>query len=221
MKVLLFGGTGMVGQGALRECLVDDRVTDVLAVGRSPVDQNHAKLHQLLHKDLLDLTAIESDLAGYDACLFCLGISSFRMSEDDYRRVTYEYALSVARTLTKLNPGSVFEYVSGAGTDSSESGRQMWARVKGKTENDLLALSLDAYMLRPGIIQPQNGIKSKTRLYSAAYTAAKPLLGVLKRVSPNTVITNEELGRAMIAIAAYGAPERVLEMKDLRAVIAR
>jgi uncharacterized protein YbjT (DUF2867 family) len=151
MKVILFGGTGMVGQGVLRECLLDDRVSEVLAVGRSPLGKEHAKLSELQHKDLLDLSAIEHRLAGYDACFFCLGVSSVGMDEDDYRRVTYDYTLSVANTLARLNPQSVFVYVSGRGTDSSEQGRLMWGRVKGKTENDLLALPLQGYMFRPGI----------------------------------------------------------------------
>lgn len=216
MKVILFGGTGMVGQGVLRECLLDDRVTDVLAVGRTPIAQQHSKLTNIVHADLMDLTAIESQLTGYAACFFCLGVSSVGMKEPEYRRVTYDYTLSVANTLAKVSPQSTFVYVSGAGTDSSEKGRTMWARVKGQTENDLLGLPLAAYMFRPGIVQPMRGIKSKTRLYRAGYTAATPLLWVLKRVTPNLVTTTDDIGRAMIRIADSGFSKRILESRDIR-----
>ncbi len=216
MKVILFGGTGMVGQGVLHECLLDDRVTEVLAVGRKPIALHHSKLKNVVHGDLMDLTAIESQLAGYEACFFCLGVSSVGMKEPEYRQVTYDYTLSVANTFAKVSPQSTFVYVSGAGTDSSEQGRTMWARVKGQTENDLLGLPLAAYMFRPGIVQPMRGIKSKTRLYRAGYTAASPLLWVLKRVAPNVVTTTDDIGRAMIRVASSGFPKRILESSDIR-----
>jgi uncharacterized protein YbjT (DUF2867 family) len=187
MKVILFGATGMVGQGALRECLLDASVESVLAVGRSPTGQQHAKLREIQHDDFLDFSKIESQLAGYDACFFCLGVSSVGMNEQRYRHLTYDITLAAATALAKLNPGMVFVYVTGAGTDSTEQGRVMWARIKGKTENDLLKLPFKAaYMFRPAGIQPLHGIKSKTAWVQAIYVAAAPLLTLLNRVAPNT-----------------------------------
>ncbi len=163
MKVILFGATGMVGQGVLRECLLDPGVESVLAVGRSPTGQRNAKLREILHDNFFDFSAIESELTGFDACFFCLGVSSVGMSEQRYRHLTYDLTLAAATTLSKLNPGMVFIYVTGQGTDSTEQGRLMWARVKGKTENDLLKLPFKAaYMFRPAGIQPLHGIRSKT-----------------------------------------------------------
>src|SRR5215470_865917 len=161
----------MVGQGVLRECLVDPRVAKVLVVGRSAVAVKHDKLAELVRADLTDFGAVADQLAGYDACLFCLGVSAAGMSEAEYTRITYDITLAAAQTLARLSPGSTFIYVSGQGTDSTERGRAMWARVKGRTENALLALPLKAVMFRPGLIRPLHGIKSKTRLYRMAYAA--------------------------------------------------
>ena len=170
MKVILFGATGMVGQGVLRECLLDAGVESVLAVGRSPTGQRHEKLREIVHDNFLDYSAIESRLAGYDACFFCLGVSSLGMNEEHYRHLTYDITLAAARTLAKLNPQMVFVYVTGRGTDSSEKGSLMWARVKGKTENDLLRLPFKAaYMFRPAGIQPLHGIRSRTAWVQAIY----------------------------------------------------
>src|SRR5579864_1453935 len=177
MKVILFGATGMVGQGVLRECLRDPRVEAVLAVGRSATGQSHPKLSELVQQDLFAYSANEARLKGYDACFFCLGVSSAGMSEADYRHITYDLTLAAAETLVRLNPAMTFIYVSGAGTDSSERGSSMWARVKGATENALLRLPFKAaYMFRPGVIRPLHGIRSKTPLYRAFYMAAAPLL---------------------------------------------
>ena len=163
LKVILFGATGMIGQGVLRECLLDPDVTQVLAVSRGPIGQNHEKLRELLHRDFSDFSGSERELSGYDACFYCLGVSAAGMKEADYAHVTYDFALAAARALAKLNPGMTFIYVSGAGTDSSEKGRSMWARVKGRTENALLALPFKAkFMFRPGVIQPMHGITSRT-----------------------------------------------------------
>ncbi len=163
MKIILFGATGMVGQGSLRECLLDPGVESVLAVGRSPTGQRNAKLREILHDNFFDYSAIEAQLSGFDACFFCLGVSSIGMSEQHYRHLTYDLTLAAASTLSKLNPGMVFIYVTGQGTDSSEQGRLMWARIKGKTENDLLRLPFKAaYMFRPAGIQPLHGTRSKT-----------------------------------------------------------
>ena len=216
MKVILFGATGMVGQGVVRECLLDAGVESVLSVGRSPGGQRHAKLREILHDNFFDFAAIESQLAGYDACFFCLGVSSLGMDEARYRHLTYDIALAAARTLSRLNPVMVFIYVTGQGTDSTERGRLMWARVKGKTENDLLKLPFKAaYMFRPAGIQPLHGIRSKTAWVQTIYVVAAPLLSLLNRVAPNYMTTTEQLGRAMIRVARDGYPKPVLESEDI------
>jgi uncharacterized protein YbjT (DUF2867 family) len=216
VKVIIFGATGMVGRGVLRECLVDDRVTAVLTVGRAPTGLVHGKLREITHADLLDLAPIEGDISGFDACFFCLGVSSAGMSEKDYRRVTYDYTLSAGTTLARLNPSSTFVYVSGAGTDAN--GRAMWARVKGQTENALLALPFQAYMFRPGYIQPLHGITSRTRWYRLAYAVGRPLYPMLRRLFPSAVTTTERIGQAMITVAVRGAPKRVLGPADINAL---
>ncbi|MFI9595249.1 NAD-dependent epimerase/dehydratase family protein [Nonomuraea sp. NPDC052265] len=208
MRVIIFGATGMVGRGVLRECLLDERVTAVLTVGRSPTGIVHGKLREIVHADLADLSPIEDELSGYDACFFCLGVSSAGMSERDYRRVTYDYTLAAGTTLARLSPSSTFVYVSGAGTD--EQGRAMWARVKGATENALLALPFHAYMFRPGYIQPMHGVTSRTRWYRLAYVVSAPLYPLLRRLFPAQVTTTERIGQAMITVAERGAPEHVL-----------
>jgi uncharacterized protein YbjT (DUF2867 family) len=219
MKVILFGATGMVGQGVLRECLLDPGVETVLAVGRRPTGRHHARLREIVHDDFLDFAAIESELAGYDACFFCLGVSSVGMSEQRYRHLTYDITLAAGRTLARLNPGMVFVYVTGRGTDSTERGRLMWARVKGKTENDLLGLPFRAaYMFRPAGIQPLHGIRSKTAWVQALYLAASPLLSLLSRTAPNYMTTTEQVGRAMIKVARDGYPRPILESGDINAV---
>ncbi|MBB6348692.1 uncharacterized protein YbjT (DUF2867 family) [Nonomuraea muscovyensis] len=208
MRVIIFGATGMVGQGVLRECLLDDRVERVLTVGRSPTGRAHPKLREIAHADLLDLSPIEDELAGHDACFFCLGVSSAGMSEREYRRVTYDITLAAGTTLARLSPGSTFVYVSGMGTDAQ--GRAMWARVKGATENALLALPLRTCLFRPGYIQPVHGVTSRTRWYRLAYVVTVPFYPVLRRLLPGAVTTTERIGQAMIAVAERGAPERVL-----------
>src|SRR6202041_2780906 len=192
MKVILFGARGMVGQGVLRE---------------------------IVHENFLDFSAIESELAGFDACFFCLGVSSVGMSEARYRHLTYDLTMAAATTLAKLNPAMVFIYVTGRGTDSTEQGSLMWARVKGKTENDLLKLPFKAaYMFRPAGIQPLHGIRSKTAWVQALYVVAAPLLSLLTRVAPKYMTTTEQLGRAMIKVAREGFPKAVLESEDINRV---
>ncbi|MCK2216809.1 NAD(P)H-binding protein [Actinomadura sp. ATCC 31491] len=216
MKVIIFGATGMIGRAALRECLLDERVTDVLTVGRAATGVTHPKLREVVHADLFDLSPIEDRLAGHDACFFCLGVSSAGMSERDYRRLTYDLTVAAGRTLARLNPGSAFVYVSGAGTDAQ--GRAMWARVKGETENALLGMDLRAYMFRPGYIQPMHGVTSRTRLYRLGYVVTRPLYPVLRRMFPASVLTSEQLAKAMITAAADGAPERVLGPAGINAL---
>ena len=219
MKVILFGATGMVGQGVLRECLLDADVESVLSVGRRPTGQTHAKLHELQHDDFMDYSAIEAQLRGYDACLFCLGVSSVGMDAERYRHLTYDITLAAAKTLVRLNPGMVFTYVTGRSTDSTERGPVRWARVKGKTENDLLKLPFKAaYMFRPAGIQPLHGVRSRTAWIQAIYVVAAPLLSYLARTSPKFMTTSEQLGRAMIKVARNGYPKPVLESEDINAI---
>ncbi|WP_017892081.1 epimerase [Serratia sp. S4] len=215
MKVIILGSSGMVGQGALRECLRDPQVTEVLSVGRSALVQNHAKLRQLTLPDLSDLSAIEAQLAGYDACFFCLGVSSAGMNEARYRTLTYDLTLAVARPLARLNPAMTFIYVSGVGTDSSEQGRSMWARVKGATENALLALPFHAVMFRPGAIVPLHGIRSRTRLYDLLYRLFKPLWFGALRLFPQQVTTTERVGLAMLAVARHETALRIIEPAEI------
>lgn len=216
MKVILFGATGMVGQGCLRECLLDASIERVLVVGRSPTGQHHAKLREILHHDFFDFSAIEAELSGYDACFFCLGVSSVGMDAERYRHLTYDLTMAAATTLARLNPGMVFIYVTGRGTDSTEQGSLMWARVKGKTENDLLKLPFKAaYMFRPAGIQPLHGVRSKTAWLQAIYVVASPLLTRLARTAPKYMTTSERVGRAMIAVARDGYRRPVLESEDI------
>jgi len=219
MKVILFGATGMVGQGVLRECLVDASVERVLVVGRSPTGVQHAKLHEVLHDNFTDFSKIESQLRGYDACFFCLGVSSVGMEAERYRHLTYNVTMAAANTLVRLNAGMVFTYVTGRSTDSTEQGPVRWARVKGKTENDLLKLPFKAaYMFRPAGIQPLHGVRSKTAWVQAIYVVAAPLLSYLARTAPKYMTTSEQLGRAMIKVARDGYPKPVLESEDINAI---
>ena len=219
MKVLLFGATGMVGQGVLRECLQDPGVEQVAALGRSATGVQHPKLVGIRHADLANYAGIEDRLHGFDACFFTLGVSSAGMKEADYDRVTYGFTLAAGETLGRLNPGMAFIYVSGAGTDSTERGRTMWARVKGRTENALLRLPLNAYMFRPGAIQPLDGIRSKTASYRILYALTKPLLPLLRWAMPNQILTTREMGQAMLNVARRGYPKPILEVRDIRAAV--
>ncbi len=216
MNVAIFGATGMIGQAVLRECLQDPEVKTVLSIIRNATTQQHPKLGELIHKDFLDFSPIANQLTGLDTCFFCLGISSAGLSEGEYRRITYDITIAAAQTLLRLNPSLTLIYISGAGTDSSGRGRSMWARVKGQTENALLAMPFRAaYMFRPGLIVPLHGIKSRTRIYQFAYTLMKPLLPWMQRRWPASVTTTEKLGRAMLKAAKQGVPKRILETSDI------
>lgn len=216
MKVILFGATGLVGQGVLRECLLDPAVERILAIGRTASGTSHPKLIEIQRSDLSNLEPVADQLGGYDACFFCLGISSAGRAEADYRRVTFDLTVAVARTLSSRNPGMTFTYVSGAGTDSTEHGRSMWARVKGQTENALLRMPFRAaYMFRPGIIRPLHGIRSKTPGYRFLYAVLTPLVLVLSVVAPNSMTTTEKMGRAMIHVVQRGAPRAFLSTRDI------
>jgi uncharacterized protein YbjT (DUF2867 family) len=217
MKVIIFGASGMVGQGVLRECLADPDVSEVLAVGRSPLGRTDPKLRELVHGDHFDLSGVADELTGYDACFFCLGVSSAGMSEADYRRVTYDLTLAVARVLAERNPAMTFVYVSGEGTDSTGAGRTMWARVKGQTENALLELPFQAYMFRPGFIRPMHGERPKSRAYVIAYVLLRPLFPIAGRLLPNRSTTTERVGRAMLQVAKTGHSVRILPSTEINA----
>ena len=219
MKVLLFGATGMIGQGVLRECLLDPGVDLAAAIGRTATAVQHAKFRQIVHRDLWHYETIERDLTGFDACFFCLGVSSSGVSAEEYERVTFGITVAAAEVLARLNPRMAFVYVSGAGTDSSEQGRIRWARVKGKTENALFRMPFAAaYMFRPGFIQPLHGATSKTGAYRFFYAVLGPVLPLLRRAFPDQVLTTEQIGRAMLAAARRGYGKRVLESRDIRAL---
>jgi uncharacterized protein YbjT (DUF2867 family) len=217
VNVLLFGATGMIGQGVLRECLRDPGVERVVTVGREASGVTNTKLRQIVYDDLWNYAPIEALLAGFDACFFCLGVTSAGMSEVDYARITYDITMAAANVLVRLNPGMTFVFVSGAGTDSTEHGRLMWARIKGKTENALLRMPFKAaYMFRPGVIQPMHGVRSRTAAYRILYSITAPLLPLLRVLFPNQILTTEDMGLAMLAAARRGAPTRVLESRDIR-----
>ena len=212
----------MVGQGVLRECLLDPDVESVLATVRNSSLPQHDKLREIVHQDVSDLSAIGDRLSGYDACFFCLGVSAVGMKEEAYRRLTYDLTVSVARTLAKLNTAMTFIYVSGAGTDSTERGRLMWARVKGRTENALLQMPFKAvFLFRPAYIQPLHGIRTKTVWYGAAYALMKPLYPLWKMLLPNYVTTTECVGRAMLNATKRGFSKPVLENRDINRMCAK
>ena len=215
MNVVIFGATGMVGAGVLLECFADPRVTSILVVTRSPTGRTHSKLREVLHADFFNYDTLRDDFAACDACFFCLGVTSIGMNEAQYTRVTYELTLAAARTMVQANPQMTFCFVSGVGTDSTERGRTMWARVKGKTENALLALGFKAaYMFRPGYIQPIGDVQSKTGWVQTAYDIARPLYPLMNRLLPNNSTTTSNLGRAMIQVAARGYSKQVLYSSD-------
>jgi uncharacterized protein YbjT (DUF2867 family) len=219
VRVIIFGASGMVGRGVLLECFDDAGVTAVTAVGRTACGDSHPKLRELLHHDFFDYSAVEASLAGSDACFFCLGVSSAGMREAAYSRLTLDLTLAAAEAVVRGSPEAVFCYVSGAGTDSTERGRSMWARVKGRTENRLLAMPFRAaYMFRPGYIQPRRGIRSKTALYRAAYTVLGPFFPIWQALAPDAVTTTAQVGRAMIRVARDGHSSRILETRDINAI---
>jgi uncharacterized protein YbjT (DUF2867 family) len=216
MKVILFGGSGMLGQGVLREMLSTADVERVLIVARTSAGISHPKVEELEHRDFADFEGVASRLTGFDACLYCLGASAAGMTERDYRHVTYDFALAAASVLARVNPAMVLVYVSGAGTDSSEKGRSMWARVKGETENALLRLPFKAqFMFRPAYIHPTHGERSKTASYRVFYAATGWLFPLLKRAFRGQVTTTEEVARAMLRVVREGAPASVLESADI------
>jgi len=215
-KVILTGATGMIGKGVLLECLDHSEIGEVLVIGRNPVNVKHPKLKERIHKDFSDFSTIENLLTGYDACFFCLGISSAGMKEAEYKKITYDYTLALARTLFKVNPQMTFNYISGEGTDASEKGRMMWARVKGKTENDLLNMGFkQAFMFRPGLIIPKRGIQSRTKSYRLMYNYFTWLVKLIKAIAPNSVVDTSQIGLAMINTVLKGYNKNILKAKDI------
>ena len=215
-KVILTGATGMVGKGVMLECLDHEAIDKVLVIGRNSIKMEHPKLKELVHKDFTDYSGVKDQLSGYDACFFCLGISAAGLSEDQYTKITYDYTLLLAKTLFKNNPQMTFNYVSGQGTDSTKQGRMMWARVKGKTENDLLNMGFkQAFMFRPGAIIPLRGIKSRTKSYQFIYDYFMWLVKGIKAISPNSVVNTTQIGLAMINAMLKGYDKNVLKPKDI------
>ena len=211
IKAIITGVTGMVGEGVMHVALNHPEVETVLVISRKPCGVKHKKLKEIIHKDFSDLSAVKEQLSGYNACYFCAGVSSVGKKESEYRKITYDLTLAFARTLSRLNPGMLFAYVSGSGTDSTEKGKVMWARVKGKTENDLLNLFNNAYMFRPGYINPIKGLKNTYKIYKFV----APLYPLWKMLFGKYVVTLEDVGKAMINVTLNGYEAKVLECKDI------
>jgi uncharacterized protein YbjT (DUF2867 family) len=221
MKVIVVGASGMVGQGVLRECLLDPGVERVLVVGRRTLGKTDAKLVERTVPDLADLSAIEGELVGYDACFFCLGVTSAGLQEPAYRKVTYDITAAFAAALARRSPGLTFVFVSGRGTDSTERGPVMWARVKGAAENVVLKAGFKVvYLFRPGIIQPLHGARSRTAAYRFLYVVLTPLVWLMKAVSPDAITTTERVGVAMLEAARRGAPKTILDNGDINRLAA-
>ena len=216
LKVIITGATGMIGEGVLYECLQHPEVEKVLVISRKSSGYSHPKLSEIIHKDFSDITSLSDRLAGYNACYFTLGVTALGKNEDEYTRLTYTLTLSFAKTLASLNPEMTFCYISGAGTDSSEKGRPMWARVKGKTENDLMKLPFrQVYNFRPGGIEPFLPLKP-SQTYYKTYKYLGWLFALMKVISPNFVITLKDLAAAMINASLIGYSKNILEMKDMK-----
>jgi uncharacterized protein YbjT (DUF2867 family) len=212
IKTIITGATGMVGEGVLHECPRHPDVESVLVINRKPCGVNHIKVKEIILKDFFNLSAIENQLTGYNACYFCAGVSSIGKTEEEYKRITYDLTMTFANTLVKQNPDMTFCYVSGVGTDSTEKGRVMWARVKGKTENDLLKLPFKAaYMFRPGFIKPTKGLKNAYN----AYKFFTPFYPLFRKLFPKYVVTLEEIGLAMINVTLFGSDRKIMECKDI------
>jgi uncharacterized protein YbjT (DUF2867 family) len=213
LRLIVTGSTGMVGEGVLHECLLHNDVEQVLVINRRPCGVVHPKLKEIIHSDFFNLSAIENQLSGYDGCFFCLGVSSVGMKKDDYYQMTYTLTMHVATTLSKHNPGMVFCYVSGASTDSSEKGKSHWARVKGKTENDLMKLPFKkAYAFRPGIMTPTKGLKNTLGFYKWLAW----LIPIIRLISPKSILSLKQVGIAMINAVTKGYNKQVLEVSDIR-----
>lgn len=216
LKVIITGATGMVGKGVLLECLDHPEIAEVLVIGRTSLDMEHSKLNELIQTDFSDYSAVENQLLGFDACYLCMGVSAAGLDEEKYRELTYDYTMTLAKTLLKLNPEITCTYVSGEGTNSTGDSKMMWARVKGKTENDLLSLGFkQTFMFRPGTIIPLRGIKSKTKAYQFAYDYFLWLIKLIKLVAPNAIVNTTQVGLAMINATIKGSDEKIIRPKDI------
>ncbi|MBA4409265.1 MAG: epimerase [Bacteroidota bacterium] len=219
LKVIITGATGMIGEGVLYECLHHPEVEKVLVITRNSCGYVHPKLTEIIHNDFFNFSSLNDRLAGYNACYFCLGVTSLGKNETEYTKLTYTLTLNFATALASLNPDMIFCYISGAGTDSSEKGRTMWARVKGKTENDLMKLPFrKVYNFRPGGIEPFLPLKP-TQTYYKTYKYLKWLIAIIKVIAPNAVITLKDLAAAMINVSLTGYPKNILEMKDMKVLM--
>jgi uncharacterized protein YbjT (DUF2867 family) len=222
INAILYGATGMIGSGVLIECLEDPDVKSVLIIGRSSAGVKHPKVKELLIQDFTDYSSVEDQLTGYNACFFCLGISSFRMPEDKYTKITYDFSVAAAEVLSRLNPEMTFSFISGQGTDGTEQSSTMWARVKGKAENAVKSHPFKAvYLFRPGYIHPMKGVKSRTKVYQILIPIFSPLYPLMKRLMPGSVTTSENLGKAMINSAKIGYEHQVLENQNINELASR
>lgn len=217
INAVIFGSTGMVGEGVLHECLKHPEVESVLVINRRSCGLQHSKLHEIIHSDFNDMTPIKSKFSGYNAAYFCMGVSSMGIKEDQYRKVTYDLTLHVATTLQAINPGITFTYVSGEGTTGNENSKSMWVRVKSKTENDLLKLFRHAYMFRPGYIQPTKGLKNAYKIYKFF----APFYPIWKTLFPKYVCTLEDLGKAMIYLTLNNIDDKILDNKKITFVASK
>jgi len=215
IKLILTGATGMVGEGVLHECLQHPNIAQVVVINRKTCGMQHPKLKEILHSDFFDLSPIKNELSGYDACLFCLGVSSVGMKEPEYYKLTYTLTLHVATVLSEVNKNFIFCYISGASTDSTEKGRLMWARVKGKTENDLQKLPFKkVFNFRPGILEPTKGLKNTLSFYKYLGWSAP----IIRFLAPNQISTLKQLGQAMIHVVLKGYEKPILEVSDINKI---
>lgn len=216
MKVIVTGATGMVGKGVLLECLDHPDIAEVLSISRKTTGINHPKFKELIHRDFSEFASVAEQLKGYDACYACMGVSAAGMKEEQYKKLTYDFTLSLAEELVQIDKDMTFTYVSGAGTDSTEKGRTKWARVKGKTENDLLNLGFkQAFMFRPGAIIPLRGIQPSSKIYRVLINNLKWLIKLMKRISPDSVVDTTQIGLAMVNITLRGYDKKVITPKDI------
>ncbi len=216
MKVIITGASGMIGKGVLLECLDHPEVTEVLSIGRRSLEINHPKLRELIHKDFSEFESVADKLRGYDACYHCMGVSAAGMNEEQYTVMTYDYSIALAKVLHRVNPEMTFTYVSGQGTDSTEKGRSMWARVKGKTENDIINMGFkQAFAFRPGAIIPLRGILPSSKLYRVLVKNVTWLLKLIKKMAPNSVVNTTQIGLAMINVTKQGYEKPIIDPKDI------
>ena len=215
-KVIITGTTGMVGKGVLLECLESPEILEVLIINRNPLGMSHPKLKEIIHQNFFDFTTLTDELKSYDACYFCMGVSSIGLSEAEFLHLTYDTAVPFAKLVSEQNSNMVFCYVSGTGTDSSETGKTMWARVKGKTENDILKLGFkQAFAFRPGAIIPLRGIEPSSKMYRTLIKYLKWLIFIIKKVSPNSVVNTTQIGLAMINVTQRGYSKSIIRPADI------